>query len=624
MSITAEHSQPQTAIDDPMVLTPGGYRRKSTIHRIEPGHHLEMKDGRFRKIHTLSGNVVKDYGAMVPEKKQPVRNFDEPKRSNDSPFPDSGWITDTKWDNTSGSAISTFNTSWLVPPEPSTKNNQLIFIFNGLQQPGVYILQPVLQWGVSGDGTRNYGGNYWSISNWYVPPAGSTNPTFVGGTEVIRVNPGDSLQGIMSVTGQSPTGVSYTSGFAGFPAVDLNVNNIPELKEAVETLECYRITKVSDYPVRKISMNSIFLKNNSGQLALNWTIENRITSSGQHAVALNNNSLNEEVDLYCYTVQNFAVGTNGDGRLEVFYTSVNQAIYHLWQVAPNSGWSTDAALGTGNFAKQLCAATNFDGRLEAFYVGTNDEIYHNWQKSPGGGDWSGENGLGGLAKQIVVGTNADKRLEVFYIGTNDQLYHNWQESPGGNWAGESGLTGLAKQIVIASNQDGRLELFYIGTNDELYHNWQNSPNGNWIGEAALGGAAKQIAIGKNQDGRLELFYVGTDDVIYHNWQFAPNSGWSGEVSMEVQASQLSAALDRNGCLELIYIGLDNQLYRTAQTIPNGGWGGIVPMGGHAASQLSLNINEDGRLELFYLGTDSRLYHNWQAGQNNGWSGEFEL
>jgi hypothetical protein len=35
---------------DPLVMTPGGWRPKSKVHFVEPGHHISGKDGRLQKI----------------------------------------------------------------------------------------------------------------------------------------------------------------------------------------------------------------------------------------------------------------------------------------------------------------------------------------------------------------------------------------------------------------------------------------------------------------------------------------------------------------------------------------------------------------------------------------------
>jgi hypothetical protein len=179
------------------------------------------------------------------------------------------------------------------------------------------------------------------------------------------------------------------------------------------------------------------------------------------------------------------------------------------------GWFGQRSFGGA--AKELSIGSNSDGRLELFYVGTDANLYHNWQTTPNGG-WLGQRPFGGAAKKIAIGSNSNGRLELFYIGTDNNLYHNWQTTPNGGWFGQRPFGGAAKELAIGLNSDGRLELFYVGTDDNLYHNWQTTPNGGWFGQRSFGGAAKRIAIGSNSDGRLELFYIGTDNNLYHNWQ----------------------------------------------------------------------------------------------------------
>ena len=318
--------------------------------------------------------------------------------------------------------------------------------------------------------------------------------------------------------------------------------------------------------------------------------------------------------------QQISTGRNQDGRLEVFYTGLDNSIYHFWQLAPNGGWGKDIYLNQGDYAKQITVASNQDDRLEVFYVGNNDKLYHNWQTAANG-NWNGEEWIGDndYAKQITAILNNNGALMIFYIGTNDSLYYNWQLAID-NWKGETLLGGSAKQVIAGKNQDNRIELFYIGTNDAIYHNWQLAVGEfeNWSGETALGGFAKQLAIGNNEDGRLELFYIGTDDRLYHNWQVAPNGGWSGEVALGGAAKIIAISNNHDKRLELFYTGMNDQLYHNWQTMPNGGWSGEAAFG-IVSKQIAVADNEDGRIELLYIDSDNALYHIWQIAPNGTWS-----
>ena len=39
------------------------------------------------------------------------------------------------------------------------------------------------------------------------------------------------------------------------------------------------------------------------------------------------------------------VTSDADGRLEVFARGTDNALWHMWQTAPNNGWSSWASLG---------------------------------------------------------------------------------------------------------------------------------------------------------------------------------------------------------------------------------------------------------------------------------------
>jgi hypothetical protein len=231
-----------------------------------------------------------------------------------------------------------------------------------------------------------------------------------------------------------------------------------------------------------------------------------------------------------------AVGQNPSGQLEVFYTGLQGSLFHNWQTtAGNStAWAGEQLLATGKtLIDQLAVASNQDGRLEIFYINsswnpdtgvTTAGLYHKWQMptfplSPTN-QWSEETLLAIDGQQIAVAQNQDGHLEVFYTDSKDQLWHIWQKDPNGTtgWADAERFHGdSASQITVGKNTDGRLEIFYVGTNGLLYRNWQNGPNGKngWNGEVAIdeqslkdsNALACQVEVISNGDGRLEFFYI---------------------------------------------------------------------------------------------------------------------
>jgi acylphosphatase len=115
---------------------------------------------------------------------------------------------------------------------------------------------------------------------------------------------------------------------------------------------------------------------------------------------------------------------------------MDKALWHIWQVAPNNGWSGWASLG--GLIDLLTVGNNQDGRLEVFARGMDQALWHIWQVAPNNG-WSGWGSLGGQIDLLTVGNNQDGRLEVFARGTDQALWHIWQVAPNNGWSGWDSL-----------------------------------------------------------------------------------------------------------------------------------------------------------------------------------------
>ena len=314
-----------------------------------------------------------------------------------------------------------------------------------------------------------------------------------------------------------------------------------------------------------------------------------------------------------------AVTSNADGRLEVFCRGSDGALWHVWQTAPNNGWSSWISLG-GQIQGPIAVGRNADGRLEVGVRGTDGALWHMWQTAPNSG-WSAWASLGGWIRDPVLANNADGRLEWFATGSDGALWHMWQTAPSNGWSSWASLGGgMGSRVAVARNADGRLEVFVRGTDGALWHMWQTAPNSGWSAWASLGGQIQGApAIGRNRDGRLEVFARGTDGALWHMWQTAPNSGWSGWASLGGVVSDPQVTSDADGRLEVFVRGSDNGLWHLWQTAPNNGWSTWSTRGGTFSGPPVLGANRDGRLEVFVKGTDSALWHTWQTAPSNGWA-----
>jgi len=275
-----------------MVLTPGGLRPRSLVHKVEHGHSISSAGGRLRTLDS-SGQVVADHGTLITRPRglplMPLNVSHPPPTA--VPALGSGWITFASWANNTGTPVSRFATSWVVPPAPATHSGQTIFLFNGIQN-STMIYQPVLQWGSSAAG----GGQYWSVASWYAD--GQGGPAFH--SNLTQVNAGDILTGVMTQTGSGPLGDNYDCNFTGIANSNLVISDVQELTWCVETLECYGITQCSDYPATsKTRMYAIDLATGQTNPVILWTVTNSVTDCGQHTLLFDDDSAgNGEVDLW--------------------------------------------------------------------------------------------------------------------------------------------------------------------------------------------------------------------------------------------------------------------------------------------------------------------------------------
>ena len=275
---------------DDLVLTPGGFRPKSVVHPVPPGHSISGAGGRLSML-APGGAVAAEIGPI------PKRPASEPLHPRNVFVPEgrvpglgSGWITYASWTNATGHPIKSFKTTWSVPPAPQTQSGQTIFLFNGIQN-STMIYQPVLQWGSSAAG----GGNYWSIASWYVD--GQGGPAFH--SQLIPVSPGTILVGVMTLTSQQGNLFSYNCLFQGIANSGYPIQNVEQLTWCIQTLEAYGLTQCSDYPATPTTaMTAIEIVTTGGEAPLSWQPSNPITDCSQHTTVVSNASPGGEVDIF--------------------------------------------------------------------------------------------------------------------------------------------------------------------------------------------------------------------------------------------------------------------------------------------------------------------------------------
>lgn len=180
-----------------IVLTPGGRYPAEKVHHISADTRLSFRRrDLFEIVARMSGPPP------VPPRRLPRATPGDP-----------------------AVAHPQFTSTWTVPAAPKVDRGQTIFVFDAIQRsPTIY--QPVLQWGPSAAG----GSDRWSVASWYSDAA--SGHTFY--SDLVDVEPGDVLVGVMTMTGFRPAPVggtlySYYCEVRGVHATGLPVEVLEEL-----------------------------------------------------------------------------------------------------------------------------------------------------------------------------------------------------------------------------------------------------------------------------------------------------------------------------------------------------------------------------------------------------------
>jgi hypothetical protein len=267
------------AIDSEFVTVPGGRRHRQSVRRVESGHRFSFGEGAATRL--------------------------RPKAS-PGPPDSANWITCGSWtDASSQNAVTSLVSNWVVPPEPTNKASQLLYLFNGLEPAnGQLILQPVLQWGDSGIGNDGQG-SFWTIASWLVGGADDSATH----TPHIRVSPGEVLVGAMKLLSRSSEGSIYSCEFLNRPGTQLITPAIPELIWCYETLEAYELQgahtppydldQPTEYPPNaSIAFGAIDIVTSDVNPSGSWQVSDFVKDYGEHTAIVSNTSTRGEVDIY--------------------------------------------------------------------------------------------------------------------------------------------------------------------------------------------------------------------------------------------------------------------------------------------------------------------------------------
>jgi hypothetical protein len=224
-------------------LMPGGPRSISLIEEVKPESTVYVDPE--NNLRLVGRDEKMNVAALIPKDAE-ARAFNE------------GWVAYFQSRLLSGDQLLTLKSSWQVPPEPATANEQTIFLFNGAQTLGSRnsILQPVLQWSTD----EETGDQSWTVASYLVSSTRQAKHT-----PFVKVNPGQQLTGLIQFVKTEGQNFVYSVEFVNIPKSKMFIRTSKEYLMLFNTLEIYDIQTCSDLPdTNKTEFFNIEVKTKNG------------------------------------------------------------------------------------------------------------------------------------------------------------------------------------------------------------------------------------------------------------------------------------------------------------------------------------------------------------------------
>ncbi len=225
------------------VQIPGELIRPDCVHEIPNGATVEVHDDQTTVDVTLEGVVIAHYDACR-EEAIITRPHVRTEGLAHAPGSGIGRIEADLWNVPLGSNddIDYLAGAWTVPSYP-LETGALIYLFNGIESSsGGWMLQPVLQYGMS-----PAGGDYWAVATWLV----SSNQAFH--SPLKTVYPGNSIKGYSEMTAISGSAKHWeveakdtTTGANSYLSAHISEQHWTWAYAGV--LEAYDVTSCGQFP----------------------------------------------------------------------------------------------------------------------------------------------------------------------------------------------------------------------------------------------------------------------------------------------------------------------------------------------------------------------------------------
>lgn len=248
------------------------------------------------------------------------------------------------------------------------------------------------------------------------------------------------------------------------------------------------------------------------------------------------------------SVSNPLFALNENSRIQIITTGNDGNAWSVWVTESGSwsGWSNYPHPNNSFFNNILTVGSNQDGRLELFAASSDGLMYHSWQESING-KWSKWNQFppdqyGGdfVFANGIVCNNQDEGLQLFTLDSIGNLLTIWQISPTkgwSNWAKLSSVSGNGLDAGIGVNRsaNGLINIIIPSLNGFVSHSEQRAFNSDWNNWEIFSTLPSHVTfsttysrpiIVSENNGDERLFLLGSDGNIWEKHFSFDKKIWS--------------------------------------------------------------------------------------------------
>lgn len=234
-------------------------------------------------------------------------------------------------------------------------------------------------------------------------------------------------------------------------------------------------------------------------------------------------------------VGNPALARLGDGKLTVFSTSSDGAVWQSTQTASAGAWGAWASLGKPSNKRLIgspVVALNANGALSVFGRDSDGAIWLSQQASAGGawGAWASMGGKTNTEDALAVAPNTNGRLTLILNNSAATVSFRTQTSASSTtWTAWANLLGGAHGFTrpaVTRHADGRLVVFFHADagGHELDFQSQTSPGAatwnNWTFYTDVGSPPVAFT---DKNGIIHVFALDSSGYIHEGMQTARNA-----------------------------------------------------------------------------------------------------